>query len=208
MQYHFNTTAFCYYDKNITNKGYVWTLPTLWSKGRWWTVRTAAIHKHGKMNTLSACTTLMGPLHSLWFVQRLTIDLKQELPVSGWKSKLVRRVTNFQKLEALPKSGKSASHSTCYRSKAESKCYNGTHWTWEQQLYVSAANTGRCATSKSCSTGWERVTQMCDLWLAVTQVTFPHITGYANPNLSKGCSFCCFCILCHLFPLRQIVMST
>jgi len=40
-------SAFCYYDKNLTNRGYVWTLPTLWSKGRRWTVCTSAIHNTG-----------------------------------------------------------------------------------------------------------------------------------------------------------------
>jgi len=40
---------------------------------------------------------------------------------------------------------------------------------------------------------------MCALRFAVSYVTFPHVTGYANPNVSKGCSLCCFWILCPLF---------
>lgn len=45
------------------------------------------------------------------------------------------------------------------------------------------AKTGRCATGRSRSTGWERATLTCDLQFTVIHVTFPHITGYVNPNV-------------------------
>ena len=65
-------------------------------------MRAAAIHKHRKMDTLTACTTSTEPPHSLWSAQRLKIFLREkELPVSGRKSELVRRVAYFQEVEAL-----------------------------------------------------------------------------------------------------------
>jgi len=65
-------------------------------------VRAAAIRKHRIMDTSSACTMSTEPPHSLLSVQRLKIHLKEkELPVSGQKSKLVRRVADFQEVEVL-----------------------------------------------------------------------------------------------------------
>ena len=60
----------------------------------------------GKMDTSSACTTSTEPPHSLWSSlwsnQQLKIYLKEkEIPVSGRKNELVKRVPNFQEVEAL-----------------------------------------------------------------------------------------------------------
>ena len=65
-------------------------------------VLAAAICKHREMATLSACTTSMEPLPSLWTVELLRIYLKEkELPVSGRKNELVKRVVAFQLAKAL-----------------------------------------------------------------------------------------------------------
>ena len=54
------------------------------------------------MATLSACTTLTEPSSSLWTVEQIKIYLKEkELPVSGRKNELVKRVVDFQEAEAL-----------------------------------------------------------------------------------------------------------
>ena len=62
----------------------------------------AAIRKHSEMATSSACTTSTKHSPSLWTVEQLKIYLKEkELPVSGQKNKLVKRVVDFQEVEAL-----------------------------------------------------------------------------------------------------------
>ena len=57
------------------------------------TVNKTTIPKHREMDTSSACTMATEPLHSLWSIEQLKINLKEkELPVSGQKSELVKRV--------------------------------------------------------------------------------------------------------------------
>ena len=58
-------------------------------------VRAAVLRKHREMATSSACTTLMVPSPGLWTVEQLKIYLKEkELPVSGRKNELVKRVVD------------------------------------------------------------------------------------------------------------------
>ena len=65
-------------------------------------VRAAVIRKHREMATSSACTTSTEPSPGLWTVEQLKIYLKEkELPVSGRKNELVKRVVDFQEAEAL-----------------------------------------------------------------------------------------------------------
>ena len=58
-------------------------------------VRAAVIRKHREMATSSACTTSTEPSPGLWTVE------EKELPVSGRKNELVKRVVAFQEAEAL-----------------------------------------------------------------------------------------------------------
>ena len=65
-------------------------------------VRVAVRHKHREMATSRACTMSTEPSPGLWTVEQLKIYLKEkELPVSGQKNELVKRVVDFQEAEAL-----------------------------------------------------------------------------------------------------------
>ena len=65
-------------------------------------VRAAVIRKHREMATSGACTTSTEPSPGFWTVEQLKIYLKEkELPVSGQKNELVKRVVDFQEAEAL-----------------------------------------------------------------------------------------------------------
>ena len=65
-------------------------------------LREAAIRKHTKMDTSSASATPTEPSPGLWSVERLKSYLKEkELPVSGRKNELIKRVADFQETEAL-----------------------------------------------------------------------------------------------------------
>ena len=65
-------------------------------------VHAAIICKHRKRATSSDCTMSTEPSSSLWTVEQLKIYLKEkELPVSGQKNELVKRVVDFQEVEAL-----------------------------------------------------------------------------------------------------------
>ena len=59
-------------------------------------VRAAVIRKNREIATLSACTMSTEPSPSLWTVEQLEIYLKEkELPVSGRKNELMKRIVDF-----------------------------------------------------------------------------------------------------------------
>ena len=134
-------------------------------------MRAAAIRKHRKMDTSSACTTSTEPPHSLCPAQRLKIFLKEkELPVSGRKSELVRRFADFQEVEAL---------------QAELGAVSCSRTSVYQHCYLSRVFQQVAGVSRAC--GWSvgdlsQVTDRCTT-LAAAYTLYPQLNcHYSAPD--------------------------